>query len=145
MLQIALLALPETQGQSRFMKLSGPEAQGTRNPDGGFHLANQITLRMDTRESRTAWIIAGILFVLLLIVGYLWLTTPRDLETVLEDGYDNIVAQRMELERACRNNNPREEECQQEIRDLTQLLQEFTAEINAATSSAAASATTTVR
>lgn len=99
---------------------------------------------MDTRESKTAWTIAGILLVLLLVVGYLWLSSPRDLDTVLREGTDDVATQRMELERVC-DEDRNSEECQQEIRELTDLLREFTAEINAATSSASVGATTTPR
>ncbi len=99
---------------------------------------------MDTRESNTAWIIAGILFVLLIVVGYLWLSAPKDVQAVLDEGYDNIAAQREELARACQSPEGTREDCEEELQDLSELLAEFSAEIDAATTSEA-SASTTVR
>lgn len=97
---------------------------------------------MDTRESNTAWIIAGILLVLLIVVGYLWLSTPKDVQTVLDDGYDSIAAQREELRIACQTPEGTREDCEEELEELSELLAEFSAEIDAATSSEATASTT---
>jgi len=87
---------------------------------------------MDTRESNLAWIIAGILFVLLIVVGYLWYSNTHDLDNVLEDGQEDIGYYRDEIAKHCRGPEADEEQCAEDMEDLSDLLREFSEDIDAA-------------
>jgi hypothetical protein len=78
---------------------------------------------MDTRETNIAWWIAGVLLVLLIIVGYLWLTEKQDLGTVLSNGGNAIAAEKAQMQKDCVN--PQSLACKQDLSDLESTLQEF--------------------
>ncbi len=86
---------------------------------------------MNTNESNLAWWIAGILLVLLIIVGYLWLSKP-DLNTVLQNGHASIAAERDQIQADCQGPNMNKDACNQDLSDLASILQEFRANVNAA-------------
>jgi hypothetical protein len=88
---------------------------------------------MDTRENNLAWIIAGILLVLLIIVGYLWLSSRQDLPTVLENGRQDITALRAQIEKDCRGPEMDKDACNKDLSDLSSVLQEFSSDVNQAT------------
>lgn len=100
---------------------------------------------MDTRESNTAWVISGILLVLLIIVGYLWLSAPKDIDTVLDEGSVTIEEQREALRIACQSPEGSRAKCEAALQDLSEALEEFSTEIDAATTSGSMVATTTTR
>jgi hypothetical protein len=96
---------------------------------------------MDTRESNLAWWIAGILLVLLIIVGYLWLSSRQSLPTVLENGKTAIAAERDQIAADCQGQNMNQEACKRDLADLSSILAEFSANIEAASSSATTTGT----
>ncbi len=90
---------------------------------------------MDTRESNLAWIIAGILFVLLIVVGYLWYSNTQDLDNVLQDGREDIGYYRDQIAEHCRGPEADEKQCAEDMEDLSDLLREFSEDIDAAATS----------
>ncbi len=87
---------------------------------------------MDTRESNLAWIIAGVLFVLLVVVGYLWYSSTHDLDNVLQDGQEDIGYYRDQIAQHCRGPEADAEQCAEDMEALSDLLREFSAEIDSA-------------
>jgi hypothetical protein len=91
---------------------------------------------MDTRESNIAWWIAGILLVLLIIVGYLWLSERASLPTVLENGQSSIAAERDQIAKDCQGPDMNRTACNQDLSDLASILQEFSANVEQASTTA---------
>ena len=87
---------------------------------------------MDTRESNLAWIIAGILFVLLIVVGYLWYSNTHDLDNVLMEGSEDIGYWREQIAEHCRGPEADAEQCEEDMEELSDLIREFSADIDAA-------------
>lgn len=110
------------------MKLSLPKVHGGGLP----RLAElkNLTTSMDTRESNLAWIIAGVLLVLLIVVGYMWYSS-RDLDNVLQEGREDIGYYRDEIERHCSGPEMDQEQCAEDMEELSDLLREFSADIDA--------------
>lgn len=90
---------------------------------------------MDTRESNLAWWIAGILLILLIIVGYLWLSQKQSLPTVLENGQSAIAAERDQIAKDC-NADMHSAACQQDLSDLSSILAQFSTDIQNASTTA---------
>ena len=95
---------------------------------------------MDTRESNIAWWIAGVLLILLIIVGYLWLTEKQSLPTVLDNGQSAIAAERTQITNDCQGPTMNTAACQQDLSDLSSILTEFSANVNNATTTSGSSA-----
>lgn len=91
---------------------------------------------MDTRESNIAWWIAGILLVLLIIVGYLWLSERASLPTVLDNGHASIAAERDQINKDCQGPDMNQTACNQDLSDLASILQEFSANVEQASTTA---------
>lgn len=87
---------------------------------------------MDTNESRTAWIVAGVLLVLLIIVGYLWLSQKQDLNTVLQNGKTDIASIRDQITEDCQGPNMDTDACKADLNDLASILRDFSADVQAA-------------
>ena len=94
---------------------------------------------MDTRENNLAWWIAGILLVLLIIVGYLWLSSRQNLPTVLENGKTSIAAERDQIATDCQGPNMNRDACNRDLSDLASILQQFSADVQTASSTGTAS------
>lgn len=94
---------------------------------------------MDTRESNIAWWISGVLLILLIIVGYLWLSSKQDLSTVLANGHDAISAEREQIQKDCVDQNSLA--CKQDLSDLESILQEFSDNLRQATVTASTTGT----
>ena len=88
-------------------------------------------LRMDTRENKVAWWISGVLLILLVIVGYLWLTSKQDLATVLANGHASIDAERVQIQQDCVDQTSLA--CKQDLSDLQSILQNFSNNLQNAT------------
>lgn len=86
---------------------------------------------MNTREQNLAWWVAGVLLVLLVIVGYLWLTSKQDLSTVLANGHDAIAAEKAQIQKDCVDSHSLA--CKQDLSDLEGILQEFSDNLKNAT------------
>jgi len=89
---------------------------------------------MDTRESNLAWWIAGILLILLIIVGYLWLSQKQSLPTVLQNGQTSISAERDQIAKDC-NPDMKSAACQQDLSDMQSILAQFSTDVNNASTS----------
>jgi hypothetical protein len=96
---------------------------------------------MNQNEKNTAWIVAGILLVLLIIVGYLWISTKADLNTVLENGKQSIAAQRDQIAKDCQGPDANQNACQSDLAQLSDILKDFSANIQQASTTATSSAT----
>lgn len=86
----------------------------------------------------TAWLIAGVLLVLLIGMTYLWMTAREELATVLTEGRESLEEARDDIRMKCSGpgilNN---EACQSSLKELSAILQEFSERIqNAATTTA---------
>ena len=95
---------------------------------------------MNQNEKKTAWIVAGILLVLLVIVAYLWISTKADLNTVLENGKQSIKSEQAQIAQDCQGPTRNEAVCKQDLADLSDILKEFSANVQEASTS-----TTTTR
>ncbi|MBU1293103.1 hypothetical protein KJ819_03520 [Patescibacteria group bacterium] len=94
---------------------------------------------MNTKKQLTlAWSVAGILAVLLIIALFVIMNPKKDLGTVLQEGKEDITAQRARIAEVCSGPNAgSKSDCQDELEVLSQLLRDFSNDINSATSSAA--------
>ncbi|MEJ0053877.1 MAG: hypothetical protein WDN10_04110 [bacterium] len=92
---------------------------------------------MDRQDATTAWIVAGVLAVLLVVALYFWISTRNDLATVLESGKHNIAAQRDQIREDCDGTPAKKEACSQDLADLAAILHDFSVNVETA-------ATTTV-
>ncbi|MDP2158506.1 MAG: hypothetical protein Q8K68_12455 [Nitrospirota bacterium] len=88
---------------------------------------------MDSKKQLTlAWTVAGILAVLLAISLFFLMNPERSLDTVLQEGKEDITAQRERVAEACDGSNPTE--CNRELEELSTILREFSKDISRATS-----------
>lgn len=85
---------------------------------------------MDTKEARTAWIVAGVLAILLVIAVVLWVNAKRDLDAVLTEGREDITQVRDRIAVDCRaSDTASQERCQDHLEDLADILREFSEDI----------------
>lgn len=90
------------------------------------------------KQLTIAWTVAGILAVLLIIALFVILNPKKDLGTVLQEGKDDITAQRARIAEVCSGPNAgSKSDCQDELDALSQLLRDFSNDIDQATSTAA--------
>lgn len=99
---------------------------------------------MENRENNLAWWIAGILLVLLIIVGYLWLSSRNDLNAVLENGKNAIAAERDQISVDCQGAKMNRDACNRDLTDLTAILKEFSQNLETATTSTNATTSASV-
>jgi len=93
---------------------------------------------MDTKKQLTlAWTVAGILAVLLVIALFFLMGERNDLGSVLEEGREDITAQRDEIREACNSTDEASRaRCNESLEELADILREFSLEIERATSTA---------
>lgn len=100
---------------------------------------------MNTKNKLTlAWTVAGILAILLIIALYFVMNPKKGLETVLQEGKEDITQQRGRIAEACEGTNADQNDCKNELDELADILRDFSRDIDKATSTAA-TASTTVR
>ena len=88
---------------------------------------------MDRQEARTAWIIAGILAVLLVIAVIFWMNAKKDLDTVLAEGQADIGAMRDKIAVDCHASDAdSKKRCQEDLDDLSSILTEFSKNLDKA-------------
>jgi F0F1-type ATP synthase membrane subunit b/b' len=90
---------------------------------------------MDTRDNNIAWWIAGVLLVLLIIVGYFWISNRQSLQGVLSNGQQALAAERDQIQKDCSRSSPNTAACNRDLDDLRVLLEEFSKNINNASTS----------
>lgn len=94
---------------------------------------------MDTKKKLTlAWTVAGILAVLLIIALYFVMNPKKDLDTVLQEGKEDITEQRDRITEVCDGPEANEGDCQNELDELADILRDFSKDIDKATSTEAA-------
>ncbi|MFZ1987776.1 MAG: hypothetical protein WAV21_01945 [Minisyncoccia bacterium] len=102
---------------------------------------------MDTRESNLAWWISGVLFILLIVVGFLWLSNRQSIPQVLERGKDQIQAATEQIAADCNGPVKNEQKCTEDLMQLSKTLATLNLEIYqarmSASSTVSGSATTT--
>ena len=91
------------------------------------------------QDATIAWVVAGILAVLLVIAVIFWLNARNDLNNVLANGSDQITAQRMKIAQDCGTAGDKNA-CSQDLADLASILKDFSANVQTATSTAPAPA-----
>lgn len=97
---------------------------------------------MDKKETRTAWIIAGVLAVLLVIAVVFWMNAKKDLDAVLMEGQEDITVIRDRIEADCHATDAASKErCEDHLEDLADILREFSEDVDEA---AAEEGTTTI-
>ncbi len=91
---------------------------------------------MDMQKKLTlAWTIAGILAVLLVISVYFVMNPKKDLATVLQEGKEDISAQRDQIRLNCSGTDGTSKaKCQADLDELTEILKEFSKDIKKASS-----------
>ncbi|HYD93164.1 MAG TPA: hypothetical protein VEB18_01750 [Candidatus Paceibacterota bacterium] len=89
-------------------------------------------------QNRTGWIIAALLAVVILVLlGMMWNdANNKDLNQVLEEGRENLIDVRAEIEKKCEGPEMNEDACQDALEELADVLEEFREDVTAATSSA---------
>jgi signal transduction histidine kinase len=97
---------------------------------------------MDSQKKLTlAWTVAGILAVLLVISLFFLMNQPKDLDTVLQEGKEDVTAQRDQVAEACNGSDAQSKaRCQDELQELADILRDFSKDIDKATSTAAQNA-----
>jgi hypothetical protein len=95
---------------------------------------------MDKQQDATiAWIVAGVLAVLLVIAVYFWIAARNDLSNVLSSGSDQITAQRNKIAQDCGAAGDKAA-CNADLSALAAILKDFSANVETATSTAPAPA-----
>ena len=95
---------------------------------------------MDLKKKLTlAWTVAGILAVLLVISLFFLMNREKDLGTVLQEGKEDVSAQRDRVAEACNGTDEESaKDCNEELDELADILREFSRDIEKATSTAPA-------
>ncbi len=85
-------------------------------------------------NSKTGWIIAGILAVVVIIMLFMMWNdaNSKNLGNVLEEGRTSIIDLRAEIEKKCEGPEADEKACQDAIDDLSEVLKEFSEDVEAA-------------
>ncbi len=85
-------------------------------------------------NSKTGWIIAGILAIVVVIMLFMMWNdaNTKDLGNVLEEGRTSIIDMRAEVEKKCQGPEANEAECQDALEELSEVLQEFSEDVNEA-------------
>ena len=89
------------------------------------------------RSNSMPWLIAGVLFIALIIVGALWINTSRDLENVLSENSRDIRSQRDEIADKCTGPNADKEACDDALTELADILREFSVALSTAATTSA--------
>lgn len=91
------------------------------------------------QNSKTGWIIAGLLAIVLIIVlVMMWNGSHnKDLGNVLEEGRTNLIDVRAEIEKKCQGPEMNQKDCQAALDDLEDVLKDFKKDVNTATTSQA--------
>ena len=92
---------------------------------------------MTRNDATIAWIVAGVLAILLILTLALWISARHNLATVLQNGQQAIVTERAQIQSDCSGPNMNKNLCGQDLSDLAGLLKEFSAEVASATTTAA--------
>lgn len=89
-------------------------------------------------NSKTGWIIAGILAVVVVIMLFMMWNDAnnKDLGNVLEEGRTSIIDMRAEIEKKCQGPEANERECQDALADLSDVLEDFSEDVNEASTTA---------
>lgn len=95
---------------------------------------------MDREQNRTAWIIAGLLAVLLIVAVFMWMNTREDLEAVLMQGNVEITNIRDKVARDCAEGTDTAR-CQDALAELEDILLEFRRDVQEATTTEPATTT----
>ena len=85
-----------------------------------------------THNDSVPWLISGVLLVLVLVVGYLWLSTARELQSVLAENNQEIRSQRDVVAEACAGPKADREACNEALTELANILREFSADLSTA-------------
>lgn len=93
---------------------------------------------MDTNKKlKTAWAIAGVLAIILIVVTFLWIRAQNDLDRVLDNGRTDIEAARDRIDAACEGPDASSNAaCRDALDDLADILKDFSDNIEDATSTA---------
>lgn len=93
---------------------------------------------MDTKKQLTiAWVIAGILAIGLIVALVALMNQQKDLGTVLEEGREDLTEQRVRIAEACENEDVASQaRCQDALDELSDILTDFSRDIDRATSTA---------
>lgn len=83
-------------------------------------------------DKTTGWMITSgvlsiIILILLILLWNAW--SDRDLASVLEDGRENIVLAREEMNERCRGPEATEESCSEALGKLSSILEEFSKDL----------------
>lgn len=87
---------------------------------------------MDTQQNRTAWVVAGILAILLVVVLILWMNAKKDLDQVLMEGQEEIIDVRDQITQNCAD-GINSDNCQDTLDKLEDILIEFKRDVQRAT------------
>ncbi len=91
------------------------------------------SISMDKKEARTAWIIAGILAVLLVIAVVFWMNAKKDLDTVLSEGKEDITVLRDRIAVDCKGTDQASKDrCSDNLDKLSNVLKEFSKDVEKA-------------
>lgn len=94
---------------------------------------------MDTKKQLTiAWSVAAVLAIALIVALVALMNQEKDLGTVLQDGNENLTEQRDRIASACEGDAASQERCQEELNRLSDILREFSQNLDRATPSPAA-------
>lgn len=104
-----------------------------------------MTFMTQKNKLTLAWTVAGILAVLLIIALYFVANPRKDLQTVLEEGKEDITEQRDRIREVCEGTAANQNDCQDELDDLAEILRDFSRDIDKATTSAAVSASSSAQ
>ena len=90
-------------------------------------------------NTKTGWIIAGILALVVIIMLFMMWNdaNTKDLDNVLEDGRTSLIDIRAEIEKKCEGPDVNEDECQDALKELSEVLSEFSEDVSEASTSTA--------
>jgi hypothetical protein len=89
---------------------------------------------MNRDDATTAWIVAGVLAVLLIVAVSLWVSARHDLASVLSSGQNQIANERNQIKKDCNGSTATKAACSQDLADLAAILHDFSLHVSAASS-----------
>ncbi len=85
-------------------------------------------------KNNTGWIVAGVLAVIVVVLmGLMWnASRTPDLDTVLNEGYEDIATIRAKMQIKCEGPARNDAECEAALEELADILREFGEDLSAA-------------
>lgn len=97
------------------------------------------------QKTNTGWIIAGVVLLVLVLAGMMWMDAEnkkKNIDNVLSEGYADLAMIRAEIQIKCDGPEANKEECDEALSELAKILEDFSDDIDVASTSMPQATTT---